>query len=83
MNMDEEEARGSPDGRSEDGALQDHIEHWVEVLDTWVRRVDLSLGRRNGAAMTGDGDDAQHSNGVGLDESLLHTDDGAESEKRR
>jgi hypothetical protein len=81
MAMDEEEAKGSPDGGSEDGALQDHIAHWVEVLDAWVRRVDLGMGRRVGAARVGDRDGARRVDGDGLDESLLRTDDGAGSAK--
>jgi len=32
----------------EAGGLQDHIGHWVEVLDRWVKDLDRGMGR-NGA----------------------------------
>jgi hypothetical protein len=76
MARDEQEAGRSLDGASEDGALQEHIAHWVEVLDTWVKRVDLGMGRKS-ATNVGDGDGATHPDGDGLDQSLPHSDDGA------
>jgi hypothetical protein len=33
-----------------DGGLQSDIAHWAEVLDRWVRRIDLRLGRQDGAS---------------------------------
>ena len=68
MATDEEVARGSRDGASEDGALHEHIAHWVEVLDTWVKQVDLGMGRQSGAKAR-------------LGESQPHTGDGAGTAK--
>ena len=45
--MMEEEAGELAGGSSENGSLQDDIAHWAEVLDRWVRRVDLGLGARS------------------------------------
>jgi hypothetical protein len=46
--MIEEGAKGiETDGFEEEG-LQDHIGHWVEVLDRWVKDLDRGMGR-NGA----------------------------------
>ena len=70
MAEDHEEVRGSPDGASEDGALHDHLAHWVEVLDTWVKRVDLGMGRRIGGSKVG---------GNRLDESIPQVNDGVDS----
>ena len=54
--MKEEEAEELGGGSPEDGLLQDHLAHWVEVLDRWVRRVDLGLGARPaGKDAPGDG----------------------------
>ena len=78
MARDEEEAERSLDGGSEDGGLQEHIAHWVEVLDTWVKRVDLAMGRKT-AANVGDGDGTKHPDGDGLDHSVPHSDDGADT----
>jgi len=48
----------------EEEGLQDHIAHWVDVLDRWVKRIDTGLGRQDGAATSnGDGE-------------LLQMDDG-------
>jgi hypothetical protein len=33
-----------------DGGLQDHLAHWMDVLDRWVRRIDKGLGRQDGVA---------------------------------
>jgi hypothetical protein len=44
--MKEEEAGEVAGGSSEAGSLQDDIAHWAEVLDRWVRRVDLGMGAR-------------------------------------
>ena len=61
--MTDEEAEGL-DGRGlENGGLQRHIEHWVEVLDRWVKRIDHGMGRREadgGAELSG-------AEGVGVD----------------
>jgi hypothetical protein len=39
----------------EEDGLQDHIAHWMEVLDDWVKRIDLGLGRQDGEAISLDG----------------------------
>jgi hypothetical protein len=44
---DPEEVDGS---NLADGALEDHIAHWAEVLDRWVTGIDRRLGRQDGAA---------------------------------
>lgn len=58
--MNEEETEELAGGSSEDGSLQDHMAHWVEVLDRWIRRVDLGMGRQEDGAeepdAEGDGD---------------------------
>lgn len=57
--MIEEEVGELAGGSSEDGSLQDDISHWAEVLDQWVRRVDLGLGARAaGNDAPGDGEPA-------------------------
>lgn len=53
--MKEEEAGELAGGSSEDGSLQDHMAHWAEVLDRWVRRVDLGMGARAAGKKAGDG----------------------------
>jgi hypothetical protein len=64
--MKEEEAGEVAGGSSEDGSLQDDMAHWAEVLDRWVRRVELGLGARaagNGAPGKGGPDPAHDVNG--------------------
>ena len=56
MEMVEEEAKELPSEGSEDGALPEHIAHWVDVLDRWVKRIDLDMGGRIGAGRVGEGD---------------------------
>ncbi|MDQ6879689.1 MAG: hypothetical protein M3082_18710 [Candidatus Dormibacteraeota bacterium] len=52
--MAEKESGGSGDaeGRDilEDGTLQEHLAHWAEVLDRWVKGVDMGMGRQDGEA---------------------------------
>jgi hypothetical protein len=67
--MAEDESEGL-DGSVPDAALQDHIAHWVEVLDRWVKRIDTGLGRQDGAATTSNGDGE-----------LLQMDDGGDLAK--
>jgi hypothetical protein len=52
--MGEEDAEGSDGGSLEEGALEDHIAHWIEVLDRWVKRVDVGLGRQDRGAAAGE-----------------------------
>jgi hypothetical protein len=64
--MKEEEVGELAGGSSDDGSLIDDIAHWAEVLDRWVRRVDLGMGARaTGKEAPGDGgpDPAQHVKG--------------------
>lgn len=62
--MAEEESEGL-DGMGPEGeSLQDHITHWMEVLDRWVKRVDSGL---DGSSTTG-GDRGESQ--------LLQMDDG-------
>jgi hypothetical protein len=44
--MKEEEAAELAEGTAEEGSLHDHMVHWGDVLDRWVRRVDLGMGGR-------------------------------------
>ena len=55
--MTDEESEGFDGRDSEYEALQDHIVHWMEVLDRWVKRIDSGLGRQEGgeASLEGDG----------------------------
>jgi hypothetical protein len=46
--MFDEGAKGIEREGLEDGGLADHISHWVEVLDRWVKELDKGMGR-NGA----------------------------------
>jgi hypothetical protein len=70
--MIEEELEGIDGGSLEDGPLQDHVSHWVEALDRWVKRVDLGLGRKEIEARAAD------AKGHGDGDSLSHTDGGAD-----
>jgi hypothetical protein len=54
--MADEESEGSDGGGSQDGSLQDHITHWVDVLDRWVKRMDSALGNREADVASTDGD---------------------------
>ena len=54
--MGEEEPEGLDGGSLEDGPLRDHISHWVDVLDRWVKRVDLGMGALNGDAAQAESD---------------------------
>jgi len=49
--MIEEGAKGIESEGLEEEGLQDHIGHWVEVLDRWVKDLDRGMGR-NGADVT-------------------------------
>ena len=55
--MDAEEFDGS---NLADEGLQDHISHWAEVLDRWVRGIDRGLGRQDGAAFDRDQESRSH-----------------------
>ena len=44
--MVDEESEGLNGEGSEGTALQEHIAHWVDVLDHWVTRIDSGLGRQ-------------------------------------
>ena len=52
-----------------DGGLQDHIAHWMEVLDRWVKGIDKGLGRHDGVAgpITGDDEARPGRDGLGID----------------
>jgi hypothetical protein len=69
--MAEEDAEGDG-GNSGDGDLQDHIAHWVEVLDGWVKRIDLGMGRQEGDVASLNGNGAVDGN------RKLHEADGAD-----
>ena len=43
--MAEKDAMGVDESNPGDGGLQDHIAHWSEVLDRWVKGIDTGLGR--------------------------------------
>jgi translation initiation factor 2 alpha subunit (eIF-2alpha) len=41
----------------EDSGLQEHIAHWAEVLDRWVKRIDAGLREENGDPSGPDGEE--------------------------
>lgn len=43
--MDAEKVEGN---KSEDGGLAEHMAHWAEVLDQWVKGIDSRLGQQDG-----------------------------------
>ena len=55
--MDEENMIEENMIEEQEEGLQDHIAHWMEVLDSWVKRIDLGMGRE-GEAISLDGFDA-------------------------
>jgi len=73
--MAEEEPEGLDRGNQEDGPLEDHISHWVDVLDRWIKRVDLGMGKRDGDLDGGDGA------APGIGGSLLRLDEGVDGAK--
>jgi hypothetical protein len=54
--MDEEETGGLSGESSEHGSLQDEMAYWVEVLDRWIKRVDVGLDGRVDETQAPDGD---------------------------
>jgi hypothetical protein len=68
--MNEEEAGGLAEESFEDGSLQDHMAHWAEVIDRWVRRVDLGMGARVA--------DTNDQGGAGGDDPLSGPDRGSD-----
>jgi hypothetical protein len=62
-----------------DGVLQDHIAHWAEVLDRWVRGIDKGLGRQDDGARSIGGDASQRPDGGSQPlVDLLDADPGAQ-----
>jgi hypothetical protein len=55
--MNEEDVGGLAEESVEGGSLQDHMAHWAEVLDRWVRRVDRGMGSRVAGTKGQDGAD--------------------------
>jgi hypothetical protein len=53
--MADENAESIEGTAAEDDGLQDHIARWVEVLDRWVKGIDLGMGRRDGDPASSDG----------------------------
>jgi hypothetical protein len=73
--MAEEEPEGLDGGSQQDGPLEDHISHWVEVLDRWIKRVDLGMGRPDGDVDGADGA------APGIDGSQLRVDEAVDGAK--
>ncbi len=48
--MAEKDAEEVDGNNLADGGLQDHLAHWMDVLDRWVRGIDKGLGRQDRAA---------------------------------
>ena len=46
--MAEEDAWGRDGANLEGEGLQDHIAHWIEVLDRWVQGIDRGMGKLDG-----------------------------------
>jgi len=72
--MADEESEGFGGSRSADEVLQDHIAHWMEVLDRWVKRIDTGLGTQDGGASMPEGAD-------GGENVPSQMDDGVDFEK--
>jgi ribosomal protein S12 methylthiotransferase accessory factor YcaO len=47
--MDAEKLNGD---NLEDSGLEEHMAHWADVLDRWVRGIDTQLGRQEGVPAT-------------------------------
>jgi hypothetical protein len=79
--MDEEETGGLSGGSPKDGSLQDEMAHWVEVLDRWIKRVDVGMDGRlhDTAAADGDGPDQADGN-YGIDGEAETSDPAADVE---
>jgi hypothetical protein len=75
MAMGEEEPEGLNSGSLEDGPFQEHISHWVEVLERWVKRVDQGMGRREADA------DGSAGEGLGVEDPPLQMNDGVDLSK--
>lgn len=43
--MAENDAMGFGESKPPESGLHDHIAHWSEVLDRWVKGIDTGLGR--------------------------------------
>lgn len=72
--MADEESEEFGGSGSADEVLQDHIAHWMEVLDRWVKRIDSGLGTQDGGVSTPEGpDDGENA--------LPQMDDGVDFEK--
>ena len=56
--MAEKDAEEVDGNNLADGGLPDHLAHWMDVLDRWVRGIDKGLGRQDRAAapIAGDGE---------------------------
>jgi hypothetical protein len=54
--MSEEDAGGLVGSNLDNGGLQDHIAHWVEVLDRWVKGIDRGMGKPDGEDASADGE---------------------------
>ena len=50
--MIDEGVKGIESEGLEEEALHDHIGHWVEVLDRWVKNLDLGMGRNDADAVS-------------------------------
>jgi hypothetical protein len=48
--MAEKHTDGSMGSHLGDSGLEAHIAHWSEVLDSWVKRFDMRLGRDVGGS---------------------------------
>ncbi|HEY2598288.1 MAG TPA: hypothetical protein VGJ79_07385 [Candidatus Dormibacteraeota bacterium] len=53
--MAESDAEKLEGNKLGDSGLHQHIAHWAEVLDRWVKGIDTRLGRTDGAS-AGDAD---------------------------
>lgn len=69
-----EESEGFGGSGSADEVLQDHIAHWMEVLDRWVKRIDSGFGTQDGGASAPEGAD-------GGENVLPQADGGVDLEK--
>ncbi|HEY8814497.1 MAG TPA: hypothetical protein VIP57_05265 [Candidatus Dormibacteraeota bacterium] len=55
--MADKNSEGLESTGPENETLEDQIDHWMEVLDRWVKRIDAGLREENGDPSGPDGEE--------------------------